>query len=159
MDFIANGICEFEQDIFIFGFFQNPFNKTSPCTIIDDIETGQMKIDSGVCSDNTEELLKSNEECGFYLQQQSNLIFSTVQLLLTLMCNSDTVSELLSNITINPSRQFYFNHRDKRQVAPIEAVTEFGSTIYTNINFGEFYLIINSCMMCVCVCVCICVNH
>ena len=133
MDYIENGICD------LGGLLPNPFQTTNiaTCELIQEDNNG-LVIDVGVCSDHTEELL-TRDECGFYLLQQSNDIFNTITVLLSVMCNNEIVNELINNTAINPfNRQFYSNKRRKRQVAPFENVTEFGSTFYTNLRFGEF---------------------
>ena len=133
-DFVANGICEGVLD-------PNPFMppKTTPCIFEFDQNGIIIGIDKGTCSAQTETLLQSIEECGFPLRQQPNLIFNTLQPMLQFMCNSETVSNLLIGTSINTfNRQSYFSQRRKRQVAPLESVTDYGSTIYTNVNFGKF---------------------
>ena len=101
-----------------------------------------MEIVEGVCSANTEQLLTSREECGFALRQQTNLIFTTLQLLLQVSCNTDTVTNLLNEIVVSrDSTNRLFEKNETNRLVPLELVTEYeDATLSTNLNFGKGHL-------------------
>ena len=122
MDYIENGICDglpFPQpDLF-------PTENIATCMLLQDGPNGPVTgIDIGVCSNVTEQLLLDIEDCGYFLREQTNLIFNTLQELLTRMCNTEAVNSLIARTSINVTR-----------LVPIESVTEFeDATISTNLN-------------------------
>ena len=119
--FVVNGTCPN---------MGSPFTpmKTPPCEFSAFPNGTLTGIDRGVCSDMTEELLMSKEECGIFLKEQTNLIFDTLQILLQSMCNSDIVFDLIDSTSI-------FRFTPSTRLVPINSVTELqDATISTNLN-------------------------
>ena len=91
-------------------------------------EFGFVYIQKGVCTSETETLLKSRTECGFLFRQQRYFITNTILYLLRGMCSKESVDDLINNIVINP----------ETRLVPLETVFEYqDATISSDIKSGK----------------------
>ena len=91
-------------------------------------------INEGVCSSETETLLRT-KDCGFLIRKQRTIIFDTIEQLLRRMCKLGIVDNLFSSFsTVASTRQ--------SRLVPLEFVIEYpNDTISTKLDFGKDFFI------------------